>query len=374
MNLTLLGPDAALDIIQSMAEQQQPSRRDFLRGKAAVDAAGQLADGTLSGAVPAVGRPAFLVSVERTAMACQFQFLLNPVQQSHATEAALEALDLVEQLEDQMTVYRDHSEISQLNRAAFDSPVAVEARLYELLRYACELSVQTRGAFDITSGPLIKTWGFFRRAGRFPTDDEIAEVLERIGSKHLLWNDAERTVRFSKPDLEINLGGIGKGHALDRCREVMLSSDVEDFLIHGGQSSVLAQGDRQGLSGWTVTLRHPLKTDEPLAEICLRNRALGTSGAAKQFFHYQGKRFGHVLNPRTGRPAEGVLSATVLAPDAAAADALSTAFYVMGVDETQAYCEEHPEIGALLVTPGARTGAVEVHCLQIDENDIRTAH
>jgi thiamine biosynthesis lipoprotein len=139
---------------------------------------------------------------------------------------------------------------------------------------------------------------------------------------------------------------------------------VENFLIHGGQSSIVACGSRSGLiegeHGWSIALRHPLRDEIRLGEVWLRDAALGTSGSAHQFFYHQGKRYSHVLDPRTARPAEGMLSTTVIAPTGAEADALATAFFVMGIDATLVYCEQHPELAAILIASGQRAGALEV--------------
>ena len=161
--------------------------------------------------------------------------------------------------------------------------------------------------------------------------------------------------------MEINLNAIGKGYAVDRCGELLRAAGVEDFLIHGGQSSVLAGGSRAGADadarGWSVALKHPLKPQQRLAEIWLRNRALGMSGSGVQFFHHQGRRYGHVLDPRTGWPAEGVLSATGLLPSAALADAVSTACFVMGREGVEEYCRNHTDVSAILVCPGEYAAA-----------------
>ena len=164
-------------------------------------------------------------------------------------------------------------------------------------------------------------------------------------------------LRFLQAGIEINLGSIGKGYALDRAGELLAECGVDDYLLHGGNSSVLARGAHAELGadgGWSVGVRDPLHPARRLGQLRVRDRALATSGSGTQFFVHHGKRYGHMLDPRTGQPAEGVLSATVLAPTAAEADALSTAFYVMGPEQTAAYCDQHPEIAALMFCPGTR--------------------
>ncbi|MDX1948661.1 MAG: FAD:protein FMN transferase [Pirellulaceae bacterium] len=373
-----------------MAEPTKTTRREFLRGKSAAEA---LADAVIGqpqalDSPAAAGRESFLLSISRDAMACQFEVLLPG--DSTAAEGAVAALDLVERLEAQLTVYRDNSEIMAINRRAATEPIPVEAALFDLLQRSVELFEQTGGAFDITSGPLSKVWGFYRRQGALPAPDEIAAALANVGSQHLQLDRARRTIRFGRPGMELNLGAIGKGHALDCAAAELLSAGAENFVIHGGNSSVLARGGRGISEGgfqkadlptmpaggfqqseisnlkssisptWSVALRHPLRPEIRLAEFFLINQALGTSGSGTQFFHHQGRRYGHILDPRTGWPAQQVLSATVIAPTAEQADALSTAFYVLGNEPAAEYCRAHPEISALLVT-APRAGAIELH-------------
>jgi thiamine biosynthesis lipoprotein len=380
------------------------SRREFLTGQAALCALAEV-KGRLA---PPLEMPdssrSYLVHVSRQAMACLFEVALNAGQYPHGTEAAMEALDLIDLLEDQLSIYREHSEVSRLNRRAAQEPIVVEERLFGLLVQARQLFEETGGAFDITSGPLTRIWGFYRRQGRMPTQVEIDAALACVGSQWLELDAEQQSVRFARPGMEINLGAIGKGHALDRAADLMDAAGVHDFLIHGGASSVLARGSRdagqdsgfgvqgsEGVqrpplevqsqaaettgqvpdfrhgtlklgpkAGWRVALKHPLKPDERLAEFVLRNQALGTSGSGTQFFHYQGKRYGHILDPRSGWPADQVLAATVIAPTAALGDALSTAFYVGGIELARTYCQKHPEISALLITPAHRAGGIEL--------------
>lgn len=353
------------------------SRRDFLTGKAAVHALAEVRDKLAPPLAPppAESPRSYLVSVSRDAMACTFEIALNAGQYPGGTDAALAALELVDRLEDQLTIYREHSEISLLNRRAAMESVVVEGGLFDLLIRAQRLCDETGGAVDVTSGPLTQVWGFYRRQGRMPSQVEIGEALSRVGSQWLELDEVSRSVRFARPGMELNLGAIGKGYALDRAAELLESQGIGDFLIHGGSSSVLARGSRDAASppdpgapslspsatGWLVALKHPLKPDQRLAEFTLVNQALGTSGSGTQFFHYQGKRYGHILDPRTGWPADKMLAVTVIAPTAALSDAISTAFYVGGIELAESYCRQHPEIAALLVTPGTRAGSLDLH-------------
>jgi thiamine biosynthesis lipoprotein len=364
----------------SIPLKRKSNRREFLQGHAALDAVGDLADAAPWDLPPdadstRVEGTSYLMHVSRRAMACQFEVFFNQGQYAQAAEVALEALDLVEALESQLTVYRDDSELMRLNRTAAEGPVEVEPRLFQLLQLAEQIHRDTQGAFDITSGPLSKTWGFYRRQGAIPDDAALEEALTRVGFEHLELDAETLSVRLARAGLELNLGGIGKGYALDRCAEFMGASGVDDFLWHGGQSSVLARGnhdpDQEALSGWVVGVRHPLRPQQRLLEIRLRNQALGTSGTAVQFFRHGGKRYGHILDPRTGRPAESVHCSTVVTADAARADALATAFYVLGPDGAEAYCHDHEDVGYVLVLPGSRAQGIEIVSGGIADEDLR---
>ena len=360
-----------------MSSKRQTTRRDFLKGRAAVHAMEDMAEGVLPDPVSPLQAPrptgSFLVQVTRRAMAANFQVFVSGKRHPHGPDAAMKALDLIERIEDQLTVYRKHSDIIRINRRAGREPVRVETRLFALLEHAQRLYRQTEGAFDITSGPLSKVWGFFWRKSQFPDPEALEQAFSRVGGKWIELDRPHQTIRFLKPDLEINLNAMGKGYALDRCSEQLAAAGVTDYLMHGGKSSVLARGNRaesaEAGEGWSVALRHPLRPKQRLAEIRLRDRALGTSGSMTQFLHHRGRRYGHVLDPRTGWPAEGILSATAIAPLAAEADALSTAFYVMGLEATREYCRRYPDVSALLTCPGPRRGSVQVHPIGLDESD-----
>lgn len=283
-------------------------------------------------------------------MATTFEVVL-PYGTPEATSLAGAVFDVIDRLEDQLTVYREHSEVSRLNRRAHLEVVPVERGLFELLSLSAQLNRDTAGAFDVTAGALSIAWGFHRGPRRVPADAERAEALRRVGSQHLQLDREAETVRFLCPGLAINLGSIGKGYALDRAALLMREErGVASALLHGGTSSVLALGSEPGSRhGWRVGVRHPWDPERRLATVRLRDRALGTSAATFQYLEHEGRKLGHILDPRTGWPAVGMASATAIAPTAALADALATAFFILGVDQARAYCEQHPEVGAVLL-------------------------
>jgi thiamine biosynthesis lipoprotein len=333
------------------------NRRDFLHPRQLVETAGQVlgAVGELAAPEPLQPNPegVALLCTARRAMATTFEILL-PYGTADALAPAVAALDEIDRLEAQLTVYRDSSEVSRLNRLASLVPVPVEEKLFELLKLAARVNVETEGAFDITAGALIKAWGFYRGPRRVPSDQERAETLSRVGMQHVLLDSGKHTVRYDCQGLEINLGSIGKGYALDRAAWLLADEwNLTSALLHGGHSSVYAVGLEPGGSrGWQVGIRHPWQPERRLAVVRLRDRGLGTSAATFQHLEIEGRKLGHILDPRTGWPAEGMASASVIAPTAALADALATAFFILGVDKACHYCESHPEIGAVLLPEG----------------------
>ncbi|MDA1018271.1 MAG: FAD:protein FMN transferase, partial [Planctomycetota bacterium] len=271
-----------------------------------------------------------------------------------------DALDMIHALEAQMTVYREDSELAAINRTAGDGGAIVERELFGLLQLAARLSDETDFGFDPTTGPLVSLWSRCRKDNRIPSSVEIFPVLERTGMDHVRFDDEFQRVEYDREGVELNLGGIGKGHALDVAGRFLREEGVDEWLFHGGHSSLLACGDHNSQGGWPVGIRNPLFVDQRLASIVLRDQAMSTSGSNVQFFRYNGKRYGHILDPKSGWPVEGMLSVTVLAPTAAEADALSTAFFVRGLEIARRYCDNHPTVSALLIPPPCQGRKLDV--------------
>jgi thiamine biosynthesis lipoprotein len=283
-----------------------------------------------------------------TAMATDFDVILNPDGPANQVEAASAALDDVHRLEAQLTVYRDDSEVSVLNHLASRHPVAVEASLYELFQRGRRIGELTESAFDPASGAIIRLWQHCRRDGRIPDQAEITAAMSQSGMRHVHFSGVDQTISFDTHGVEFNLGAIGKGYAIDQAGATLGRHGIESWLIHGGKSSVFARGTHAGHDGWPIGLCNPLLPDRPYATLLLKDAALATSGTAVNWFRHDGKRYGHILDPRTGWPVETMLSVSVIAPDAALADALSTAFFVLGVEKALACCDNFDSVGAIL--------------------------
>jgi len=348
----------------SLPDETQATRRQFLTGQALQQTiqrtgdaiADAISEEASAAEIPSAGPT---IRLETRAMACSFSIVMNPGDPSRVMTAS-DALDLVHALESQLTVYRPESEMSRLNQSAATAPVVVEDELFQLLLLARKISQDTAGAFEPTSGPLIALWRRCRDAGRIPTEADIATALAITGIAHVQFDEVQRTIRFDRPGAELNLGAIGKGYAVDRAAARLMENGLQEWLFHGGYSSILARGDHAGQGGWPVGIRNPLLPHERLGTILLQDQSLSISGSNVQYFRHGGKRYGHILDPRTGWPADQLLSVAVLAPTAAVADALSTAFFVAGVENSLRYCDNHPEIGAIFVRPPGHGRMLEV--------------
>lgn len=295
----------------------------------------------------AAGRPIGpLVHVSRRAMACRFEIAV-PAGQPAAVGACAAALDEIDRLESQLSVFRDDSEVSRLNRTAPDRDTSVSPGLHQLLALCAALHRDTGGAFDPTAGPLTRCWGFFHRAGAVPPPHRLSEAREAVSFFHVRLDPGAPRVTFTRPGVELNFGSIGKGYALDEAARTLRRSGVAAALLSGGSSSVLAFGG-PSCPSWPVGLRDPRARDRRWAILHLRNAALATSGAGEQYFESDGRRYGHILDPRTGQPVEGRLAATVVATSAAEADALATAFFVGGQTLAQSYCDTHDNVLVLV--------------------------
>lgn len=341
-----------------MSEKKSTSnRRDFLTGRVLKQAAERvgndiadyLNDATEDFAAPSGGST---IRLSTRAMATEFAVVMNPGPSQQVMHAS-DALDLIHELEHLMTVYKPTSEMSRVNAQAANGAVSMDPRLFEILDRSREICVDTKGGFDPSSGPLIALWRECRLQGRIPTEKEISDCLSHTGIDQFEFDNLAHTIRYRSSQNELNLGGIGKGYALDQAGRFLLDQELEDWLFYGGFSSILARGTHNQLPGWPIGIKNPLFTSQRLGTILLKDCSMSTSGSSVQHFRHQGKRYGHILDPRTGWPVSELLSVTVIAPDAALADALSTAFYVIGIEKALEYCDNHTEIGTILIPPPA---------------------
>jgi thiamine biosynthesis lipoprotein len=267
------------------------------------------------------------------------------------SEVVEEAFEEVDRVDEQMSNYKPESELSVINREAASRPIVVEPGLFHLLEISLRRSEETGGAFDITVGPLMKSWGFFRGRGRLPTPAEISQILKRVGYQHLKLDAERRTIKFDESGIEIDLGGIAKGYAVDRAVEILRLNGITSALVSSGMSSIYALGSPPGEHGWKITVRDPYDGHKAGDVIHLQNYSVSISGNYERFFKIEGRNYCHIMDPHTGWPVAGMLSAAVLAPTGTDTDGRSAGFFVMGVERCRKCLAAHPNLAVIFYLP-----------------------
>lgn len=276
------------------------------------------------------------VRVACRAMATRFEIALYGEDAVRLRAAGEEALAEIQRLEAQLSFYRPSSEISRINARAAQGPMRVEPRLFRLLQTAQRLHAATAGAFDVTVAPLMRCWGFVNDTGRLPGPEALDRARKQTGMDLIHLNDEAFTVAFERPGVQIDLGGIGKGYALDEAAWLLAEAGITRALLHGGTSTVVALGTPPDADHWIVAIPYPgvdaaqPRDDEVLALVPLADEALSVSAVWGKAFVADGQTYGHVLDPRLGRPVDGAVLAAVVSPSATETDALSTALLVEG--------------------------------------------
>lgn len=250
-----------------------------------------------------------------------------------------EALDEVDRIDRLMSHYKASSPLSRINREAAQHPVSVEPELFDFVAESMRYHRESDGAFDITVGPLMKAWGFFRGEGHRPTDADLRDARARVGAGHVILDAAAKTIAFDSPGVELDLGGIAKGYAVDRVASLLKDRHVTAALISSGGSTIYGLGAPPGRDGWPVTIQDPLDPRAAALTVTLKDRALSVAGASEKWFEVDGVRYSHIMDPRTGWPVQGVLSVVVLAGTGTAGDALDDAFFVLGADASRRYLD-----------------------------------
>jgi thiamine biosynthesis lipoprotein len=265
--------------------------------------------------------------------------------EAHGRELVNEVLEDYRRIDREMSTYKPDSEISQVNAHAAERPIKISAELYSMIDRSLRLSVASHGAFDITYDSVGYLYDF--RARKRPTEEQIEEHLGAVDYRHVILDPANSTVRFTQPGVRINLGGIAKGYTVQHAADMLRAKGVQHALLNaGGDTRVI--GDRRG-QPWIVGIRHPRLEHEVITRMPIDDEAISTAGDYERFFEEDGKRYHHVINPRTGKPTEGILTVTVIGPDGTMTDGLDTAIFVMGAEAGLEMIKRYPEYEAIIV-------------------------
>ncbi len=250
-----------------------------------------------------------------------------------------------------MSNWTQTSEVARINREAGLGPVTMHPEVAEVVDAALRAGRESDGAFDITVEPLVRLWGFLGGPKRVPSESELVAAFARVGPRHLMYDSTARILRFDRQDVRIDLGGIAKGHAVDRAANALRNAGVRDALVDLS-GNMFALGSPATSPAWRIGVRDPRDRIPYFARLALSEQAISTSGKYEQFVAQDGRTYGHIMDPRSGRPAEGLISVSVIAPTAMEADAWSTSLFVLGPVAAKLKAKARRDIEAVLVTPG----------------------
>jgi thiamine biosynthesis lipoprotein len=290
-----------------------------------------------------------VVEAMRPLMGTQFAIKIwsPPGRQPAASMAIHSALDQVADLEDKISSWSTDSETGRINQSAGQAVAPISPELRELLEISHRWARRTNGAFDVTGGPLFELWNEAREKGAPPSKEAVEQNLNLVDYRMVELGD--RGAKLTRAGMKLGFGSIGKGFAADLAATTLKGQGFTHFIIDAG-GDLLVSGSRNG-QPWKVGVRHPRGSDL-LATVSISNRAIATSGDYEQFLMIEGKRYGHIIDPRSGWPVNRVSSVVVTASNAADADALATALSVMGPEEGIALVEKMSSVEALFILEG----------------------
>ena len=272
----------------------------------------------------------FEVSVNKYIMGTSVEATVMYTDVLAAQRALVDAFMEMQRIEAVMSVSKPESEVALLNREAAERPVKVSGEVLGILARSIDYCHRSDGLFDITVGPLSELWGFSGdEPVTVPDSSAVQELQSLTGCDRVHIDWADSTVSFSDAGVEVDLGGIAKGYAVDRAAAVLRSRGIDDFIVNAG-GDLYASGEKEPGVPWRIGIKHPRNADSIVARLDARNEAVVTSGDYERFVIVDGRRYHHILDPRTGFSADGSRSVTVIAKSAEEADALATMIFVRG--------------------------------------------
>ena len=292
-------------------------------------------------------------------MGTQFTLFLYSRNAVDAGEEADDVFEEIDRLEQLLSNYRETSELSRINANAAEETVTTDPEVIRFLQEALHWSASSDGAFDITVGKLMKTWGVYRHEGRVPSKDEISKLRASTGWQKLQVDADARIVHFTDPGVELDPGGIGKGFAVDSAIRILRAHGVSSALLSAGSSTLYALGAPPHKSGWPVIVAGPLPSKARLSIVVLRDTSLSSADCSQKNFVIDGHLYCHIMDPRTLHPVEGRLQVSIIHPSATASDALSNVIFVDDPERSFRVLGKYaPEARALVLS---KTG-VRVRC------------
>ena len=301
-----------------------------------------------------------LFSFTHPAMGTTYTLFLYAGSAPLAGQEAEKVFAEIDDVEALLSNYQPHSELSRINTLAARETVTTDPETLDFLQRSLAWSARSDGAFDITVGALMKSWGFFRGTGHVPSAGELDAVREKTGWTKVSLSQQARTVRFASDGLELDPGGIGKGYAVDRAVRLLRNDGVQAALLSAGSSTIYGLGTPPGKRGWRVKVPDPVRPHGTVARVLLRNTSLSTASCAEKHFVFAGRLYCHIMDPRLLRPVEQRLQATVIAPSATDSDALSNVVFVDNDGERAAFMRTAgPGVRALVINGVPGTDAAQ---------------
>jgi len=293
--------------------------------------------------------PLQLYSATHPAMGTEYSLYLYAHSGAHADSIAKPVFQEVDRVEGLLSNYQPGSELSRINREAFQHHVTTDPETFRFLETCLAWSERSQGAFDISVGKLMKVWKFFGASGAIPTPEELAAAREDVGWKKIKLDRTARTVRFLAAEIELDPGGVGKGYAVDRAVGVLRARQVGAALLSAGSSTIYALGAPPGEPGWKVRVPSARKGEDTVSTVILQDTSLSTANLSEKNFVHEGHLYGAIMDPRTLRPVEGMLQVTVISPSATDSDVLSNALFVSGPEDRAALLEGRQQACALVI-------------------------
>ncbi len=265
-----------------------------------------------------------------------------------ANEYIQMAVDEIKRIEKLISSWDPNSQTSEINRNAGLKPVKIDEELFQLIKRAKTISKLTDGAFDITYASMDRIWKFDGSMKRMPTREAIQKSVEKVGYENILLDEQQSTVFLKKKGMKIGFGGIGKGYAADKAKRLLIEEGVQAGIINasGDMNTWGKQPDGQE---WTVAITNPMNKKQAFGLVPITNQAVVTSGDYEKYVNFNGIRYAHIINPKTGYPATGIISVTVFAPGAELADALATSIFVMGKENGLFLINQLPKIDCIII-------------------------
>jgi len=281
-------------------------------------------------------------------MGSSFEITVVAQDDLRALKAINMAVDEIKRVEKMISSWDPKSETSKINRNAGIKPVKISPELFQLIKRAKVISKITDGAFDISYASMDKIWKFDGSMMHMPSKEEIKNSVKKVGYKNILLNEQNTSVFLKKKGMKIGFGGIGKGYAADMAKKLLISKGVKAGIINAS-GDMNIWGKQPGNKDWTVAITNPLNKKQAFGLVPVTNRAVVTSGNYEKYVIFKGIRYTHIINPKTGYPATGIISATIFAPSAELADALATSVFVLGIEDGLNLINQIPNIDGIFI-------------------------